>query len=348
MKRYAPEKDNVKWLGRAYLMDEKLMLGYSASGIHFITEGAAFTVGFIGDSTAGTGRDESRVAIYVDENRMLDFLIDKKEKQVTISGLTDAKHTVKVIKLSECNMSTCAIEYIECDNISPAPNKETYIEFIGDSITCGYGVDTDKPEDLFATSNEDVTKAYAYKTAGLLDADCACVSLSGFGIISGYTDNPDELHDDGLIPDYYEKAGLSYNSLDGYKIQNTDWDFSLYTPDACVINLGTNDFSYCQADEVKCTGYKDKYKEFLEMVRKHNPSATILCVLGLMGEELCEYMEQAASEFSKEKADNHIYTLRMPVQTEEEGRVSDFHPTEKAHERAAKQVSQKLRELLLV
>ena len=66
-----------------------------------------------------------------------------------------------------------------------------YIEFIGDSITCGYGIDTACEANTFSTTNENVNKAFSYLTAAALGADASFVSYSGHGLISGYTGNPD-------------------------------------------------------------------------------------------------------------------------------------------------------------
>lgn len=64
------------------------------------------------------------------------------------------------------------------------------------------------------------------------------------------------------------------------------WDFTEKQPDIIVINLGTNDDSYCQETEWKQEEYRDKYAEFLLDVRAKNPGAEIFCVLGLMGARL--------------------------------------------------------------
>lgn len=56
-----------------------------------------------------------------------------------------------------------------------------------DSITCGYGVDDEDRSHQFSTKTEDATKAYAYKTAQLLNADYSLVSYSGHGVVLGYT-----------------------------------------------------------------------------------------------------------------------------------------------------------------
>ena len=55
---------------------------------------------------------------------------------------------------------------------------ERAIEFIGDSITCGYGVDDEVAEHHFATGTEDTTRAYALRTARKLGVDYSLVSLS--------------------------------------------------------------------------------------------------------------------------------------------------------------------------
>ena len=73
------------------------------------------------------------------------------------------------------------------DGIHKAPGLAHKIEFIGDSITAGYGVDDEVKEHGFSTATEDVTKTYAYKTAAALQADYSIVAYSGHGIISGYT-----------------------------------------------------------------------------------------------------------------------------------------------------------------
>lgn len=77
------------------------------------------------------------------------------------------------------------------------------MEFIGDSITCGYGVDDEVAEHQFKTATEDVTRAYAYKTARMLNADYSMFSASGYGIITGYTEGDVKLEDQRL-PQFYE------------------------------------------------------------------------------------------------------------------------------------------------
>ena len=62
------------------------------------------------------------------------------------------------------------------------------LEFIGDSITCGYGIEGIWEIDTFTTQQERPDKAYAFRTAKALGAQVQLCSWSGIGITSGYVD----------------------------------------------------------------------------------------------------------------------------------------------------------------
>lgn len=245
----------------------------------------------IGDyaSTAGNDENYARVAIYIDGERVVDDMLNEKEKTYTAFESDTAKSVdVQIIKLSECAMSTFGIKPIKIaddEKIEPAKAKDLKIEFIGDSITCGYGVDDENKEHHFKTSTEDVTKAYAYKTAKALNADYSMVSISGYGIISGYTDDGKKKPEQ-TIPQYYDKLGFSYNKFaDNLEVASLEWDFNNYKPDIVVINLGTNDMNYATNDATRAE-FEEGYIEFLKLVRSHNPDAYIFCTYGVMGNSL--------------------------------------------------------------
>ncbi len=123
---------------------------------------------------------------------VIDDMLDKGSKTYTaFESDTEQEVTISIVKISESAMSTMAITDITVEGSGTKPTarvKADLIEFVGDSITCGYGVDDEVKENHFSTKTEDFTKAYAYKTADLLGADYSMVSFSGYGIISGYTE----------------------------------------------------------------------------------------------------------------------------------------------------------------
>lgn len=341
MKIIYPVFDHVKLLGRAGHINSDLWMCYSASGAAFIFEGKQLQITLTGDDRCvleNMNENLARVKVLVDGICTNDLMMDEKEKEISIIE-TDVKekHLVEIIKASESAMSTCALRSISTDDdakVTPAQLKERYIEFAGDSITCGYGVDDEVAEHSFRTSTEDATKAYAYLTAKALDADHSLASLSGYGIISGYSGDglrrPDQ-----LLPTYYGKMGFSYGSMQGVYPQDVKWDFTTRQPDVVVINLGTNDQSFTRNIEALCEEYCSTYQAFIRNIRSKNPNAYILCMLGVMGEALCPYAEKAVEIYKKETGDTKISFHGFTEQLAEDGRAADWHPSQLTHRKTA-------------
>ena len=347
---FAPTAENVKLIGRTAEHDGILWLALSASGVEFTFTGTKASVTIIGDSMINSGTEkQARFAVYINGERTMDEQVDMAEEVYEIySSDAEQQTTVKILKLSEAAESTFGIKDItvEGSNVAPTAAKDLKIEFIGDSITCGYGVDDEVKEHHFATSTEDATKAYAYKTAQLLDADYSLVSYSGHGIISGYTTN-DQKQTGQLVPDIYEQFAKSYGNYDGvFNVSSVAWDFSKFQPDFVVINLGTNDASYCKTNRDRVTEYAEAYAEFLKVVRKNNPDAHIICALGVMGAEVFTGVKMAVEQYTTETGDTKVTSLRLPMQDGSTGYAADWHPTEATHEIAAQAMAEEIQRLM--
>lgn len=352
MKHVFLEKSNSKIIGRSYVEGAVRWIALSGAGVAFRFQGKQLKITIIGSDVAKQNQlvtEYARFAVYVNGERVLDEVMDTPEKSFEVFDGPDRQDAeVQIMKLSEAPMSAMGLLPIQCEEeakILPVPDKLHSIEFIGDSITCGYGVDESLAEDhFFTTKTEDVTKAYAYKTAKLLDADYSMFSCSGYGIISGYTGDPEVRTKDELIPPFYEAQCFSRDTFGAAgKPACIPWDFSQCQPDVVVINLGTNDDSFCQDTEWKREEYRQKYTEFLKVVRKHNPQAHIFCVLGLMGDRLYEKVCQAAEDYQLQTGDERISTVHIPEQNPEDGYAVDWHPIPKAHTMAAEVVAEAIR-----
>lgn len=340
---------NVRLVGRVIPLEDTLWMALSGTGVEFLVTGKFVKISFLADDTwNGVPENRARLAVYMDGKRMEDKLLSEPETTVTVFACeSEESHIIRIIKLSESAMSTCGISKIETDGtIVPTEPKSKLIEFIGDSITCGYGVDDEDRDHHFATGTEDVTRAYAFKTAQALNADYSMVSFSGYGIVSGYTATGEKLGNQ-LVPDYYEKLGFSYGKYKGeYKPQNIPWDFTGRQPDLIVINLGTNDMSYVLDREDRREEYITGYHAFLKTVRKNNPKARLLCVLGIMGEALCSAVEETVERYKKETGDAEIFYMGFTDQLPEDGYVADWHPTETTHTKAAKKLTEEIERIL--
>lgn len=340
---YEAEEQYVKMLGRTHNENGVLWLAHSASGVEFTVKGTQCSVKIIGDSMIGVDGSQARFAAYVDGERVLDEMITQREAVYDIFSFeTEEEVTVTLMKVSEAANSILGIDeitVIAAEDIAPTAEKNLKIEFIGDSITCGYGVDDEDRNHHFSTNTEDATRAYAYKTAQLLDADYSLVSYSGNGIVSGYTTQGVKVSEQQL-PNKYESFAISYGSgSNGFKASSVDWDFARFTPDIIVINLGTNDSSYTGKDEELIQEFSEAYTEFIGKVRQNNAHSHIICTLGVMGADLYDAICTAAENYTAETGDGNISVFRLSTQDGSTGYAADWHPTEATHDIAAAELA---------
>ena len=113
-----------------------------------------------------------------------------------------------------------------------------------------------------------------------------------------------------------------------------------------VINLGTNDDSYCRDDIGRQQHYCTAYTEFLKTVRKCNPKAKILCTLGKMGNRLYPFVEQAAANYTAQTGDTNIAYMPFTPQMEADGLAADYHPSETTHQKAAEKLAAYIRQMM--
>lgn len=349
---FVPDSKNVRLLGRSIFTSGMVFMGYSSTGVEFNVKAKKLSVNLIGDSTA-RGSDNgsaARIVAFVNGERKLDqMLVNPMQEFVIFEGADIVEGVVQIIKVSECSSSLAGIESICTDEsgvISATQPRDLKIEFIGDSITCGYGVDDLVKEHHFRTSTEDNTKTYAYKTAQTLNADYSMVSISGWGIISGYTGNGVK-QEGSQLPKVYDKLGFTWGSALGKtRPAEIAWDFSVFCPDVVVINLGTNDASYTKGNKDRVQEYTDAYVEFLKDVRAKNAGAYIICSLGMMGQDLYPAVEQAVTKYKAATKDERICSLKFDNQNMADGIAADWHPSEKTHTKAAAKLTAKVKEVL--
>lgn len=348
MKAIPLDKTNVKLLGRALVRDDILRLTLSGTGCEFTFTGCklALTVGVDNDCfNDGRRCNMPRIAILCDGRIIVKKLIEQRSERFDIvSSETPVTKTIRIVKLSECAFSHAEVSPAETDDgavIAPTAEKPLKIEFIGDSITCGYGVDDSNLQSEFSCEAENAMKSYAYIAADLLGADYSLFSYSGYGIISGYSgDGVRNTRE--LLPPYYESCGFSYSSVNGTKLQDIPWDFSAFVPDIIVLNLGTNDNSFCAFHNESYREFEDSYLAFLKVVRRCNPNAHIICSLGIMLTEPLPYIENAV----KRLGDSNVSVFRYTMQNGLLGFGSNWHPSEDTQHRAGEELAEYIKSIL--
>lgn len=186
---------------------------------------------------------------------------------VTVCTLMAGVHTVRVVRQSNfwhARTTLCAIT-TDAELLSaPAPRARTF-EFIGDSLTCGYGVTEDAP----AAPREiagiarfcDATMAHAFLTAEAFDAECIICGYSGWGLLWGDCEKNEETGEVRVcknIPMIYPY--LSHRRETGLYQPKV-------IPDLVVINLASNDASHKKVLELTEEKLIQAIIDFMQQVR---------------------------------------------------------------------------------
>lgn len=260
----------IKALGRtqANAAGTGITADWSGSGfdINVSGDGGTMTIGFTSSYTAYW-------AILVDGDQIW--------RGYTASGtgsfsatIPSGSHTVRVVKetqtssseTSYSNLTTLAFD----GTIETAPaNKSLYIEFVGDSITCGDGALGEyEPGVKWLGAHDSATHSYAYYAAEKLNADYSLVARGGIGLFTGISEA------EGTA----QKKGMQdiYNYVSAYNpTGNGEYSFSRQ-PDVVFIELGAND-SIDSSDQYKTIAYwKSLMEAFIDQVREKNPNAEIV------------------------------------------------------------------------
>lgn len=236
--------------------------------------------------------------------------------------------TLRIVKMSEAQYGSFYIDSIETDDpcgAKPTEEPKKRIEFIGDSITCGFGIEGRNDIDPFCTRLENPMKAYACQTAFRLNADYRLISWSGIGITSFWIPpEVDEPLRDVLMPDLYPYIDKTAAANWSAAIKTYDGS---YDPDLIVLHIGTNDASYTRMIPDRTTGFSHAYEKFLKTVHKINPRSKILCIYGIMEQTLQSSISQAVMNYSVDTGDHDtVRYLALDKMQESDNLGSCGHP----------------------
>ena len=342
-------EENVKLSGRYIIKNGITWLVQSGSAAEFIVTGKQAWLILAGDKGIHQEQEyRPRYGVFADDRLIADKTMDKPEETVKLfSGNCTVTQKIKVIMLSEAEYGAVGVKHIDSSediSVNPAPEKGISIEFIGDSITCAYGVEGKDFNEPFCTSTENFTCSYAYLTALKLNADCSAVCYSGHGVVSAYTSG--EKDDKRLVPKLYDIA----SKLPEYAEK---WDFGKHKNDIVVINLGTNDSSYITAynriyfDE-RIKEFTEGYIAFIKDVRIKNKDSYIICTIGTMdNDDIHSYVEEAVSKYKNETKDSRIMFYHSELQDPNDGYGCAWHPSKVTHQKLAEGLVKQINDVLI-
>lgn len=316
-------------------------IGRFATGSKSLTwSGTAIEAEFTG--TGGTANFVSQsgnnyVGVSIDGGDPVKMPVIGARATVSFGPVASGNHTVRFTKLNEAELGTFSYGDITINGgrlAAITPNSKR-LEFIGDSITVGYGVEGTSPCNNNANL-ENSQKAWALTTADALGADASLIAWSGRGILRngvGVTDTTTM----GTI--YKRAAATDFSSV---------YDFSAaQAPAAVIINLGTNDYTYLsysggEVDPSRAildqTAFVAAYVSLVQQVRAAYPKAFIVLVSSPMlsdtypstGENQWSSLNTNITEVVATLADSNVTSLSLPTQNT---RVTgcDGHPSAATH-----------------
>jgi lysophospholipase L1-like esterase len=320
----APE--DVRLIGRFDLADP--------AGPRFAWPGSAIAARFEG----------SELSVILDDTGMNQFgvWIDGVARPVLVaapganayelvSGLLPGTHDALIARRTESLFGPTRFGgFPGATLVAAAPPPRT-IEFVGDSITCGFGDLGVGPDCAFSADTESEPDAYGALTACALGAAHVAVAYSGRGMFRNYDGSTIE-----TMPILFERTIADEPA--------SAWTFD-DAPEILVVNLGTNDF----AGGDPGAAYADAYDGFLQILRARYGGAWLVAVTSPMlsggaRDRRRAYLADVVGR-AHGRGDARVLLVDLPEQSASDGFGCAFHPTVATHRKVAVALADALREL---
>lgn len=309
---------NLQYTGRIDFSDKRTpILSWPGSSITTVFTGTSLAL-VLDDQY---GKNYFNVFIDEDWNNPKVLALTAGEKTYSIAtGLNPGKHQLTLFKRTEGEEGATQFKGLLLEHgqslKKPAARPKRRIEFFGDSITSGMGNESPEGEEDGRLADKNHYLSYAAITARALKAEHHSISQSGIGITMSWFDF--------IMPQFYDQ-------LSAVGDNDSQWDFSQWTPDVVVINLFQNDswlverrYDVMLNDNHRIQAYVD----FVKSIRRVYPKAYIVCALGSMdatkeGSAWPGYITTAVERIKKEQKDKRIDTLFFPF--------TDFYQHPRVH-----------------
>ena len=194
--------------------------------------------------------------------------------------------------------------------------KERQLEFIGDSYTCGYGIDAPSRKDRFTPETENASRSYAGIVSRYFDADYVAIAHSGMGIARNYNSK----FKNWWMPDRY----LQTFDEDSTLVNRWDATKSDFHPAMTIVYLGANDFSTSLAPRYE-DFRKHYYRLFKYIKANYGEDHPILCVATKTHEYLFNYVRDLVNNCNMENVHYLGYCPAQHLHTDED-LGADVHP----------------------
>jgi hypothetical protein len=244
---------------------------WEASRISLDFEGE--TLGLIFDNIKG----QNFFNVEVDgSNTIVEASEGKPVDPERLSGFGPGRHHLVLFKRSEATAGTLRFRGVDLAAGAKAwapklPAYKLRMEFFGDSCSVG-ACNEDGPVEQW-TNRRTHNSALSYTTllASAFSGDHRNISVSGMGVVTGYT----KMKTEEILDRLYPTTDLPRADL-------TKW-----IPDVVLVEVGGNDFTFTEQNKQPFPeGFTDGYVRLVHSVRKIYPTAHIVLLGGSLISEL--------------------------------------------------------------
>jgi lysophospholipase L1-like esterase len=343
--------------GRVLLEPQSNVLhfNWTASGVELLFCGTSLSAVFqadCGEEIEGAPWDEAAprrktwpwVAVFMDDDETPSrrFEVQGNEQSwLLFQSEQPQTHRIRIVKLTE-NLKTflglCGfwaqgtlLEYPKKQRDQPT------VEFVGDSITCGYGNGSTERDRPFFSAEEDGWLAHGAMAARMLGMEYRCVCISGITVARRKAFPLPYAMDELYL--YTDKIQQQKNAP---QMPANRWDFRANPNDVVVINLGTNDAAAIvfSGDNTQEAAFEQDYINFLDMVRKANgPRTQIICALGSMNYYLYHNVLQAVRRYQQQTGDTKISCYKYRQMSFMDGFGASGHPSMVTQQKMAQEIA---------
>jgi len=262
-----PGNPNILYMGRIdFSNPDKPLFAYPNVTIRAKFEGTS--INLLLNDYNGSDFSDNYFQSIVDGGTPVKFIVTSGQQTYpVVKNLTDGTHTIEITKVTETYNGECQFLGFQTDSaktlLTPDPLPELKLEFFGNSITSGYGI-----EGGTQPAADNSYKAYPAVAARELNAQFHTTSYSGIGVVKGYPAF--------LMSQMYNRtiANTAYSPIPA----NNTWDFTQYVPDYVVVALGTNDYNLgFGAGTITAATFNTGYNSLITKIRQAYPNAQIIC-----------------------------------------------------------------------
>ena len=338
-----PSDPRISVIGRFDLTDPvHPRLGYPGVTIRFRFTGGSAVLALATDS------DSVYLTAIVDHGEPRIHKVAKGASELVLASALDVgPHTAEIVKRTETWQGILTFSGIRLAKdgtlLDPPRLPQRRLLFIGDSVTCGAGIDNYPVciKDKSRPSN--AYDAYGMVLGRRLDAQVHLVCYGGRGVVRDYRglrdilNAPQFFHSSVPSDDASQRAPWPRESGQGPgQAREGPW-----LPQAIVVSLGTNDFNLQKSDPLSKEEFVETYVKFLRELVERYPAAIVFVTQGAIvtNPQLSEFVQASVATVADERV-RWVESRHFP------GSQCDAHPDLLQHRQIADDFEPVLRQAL--